>query len=114
MRISDWSSDVCSSDLKEAHFEFEVEPGGRAERWQGVLIKALAHAKRAAQFRPADQNRRSPGVIRRWDIMIVQGQLVVRAVDYLSAPYGMMDPYEEIRKAADRRDRKSTRLNSSH
>src|SRR3546814_13829106 len=34
--------------------------------------------------------------------MIVQGQLVVRAVDYLSAPYGMMDPYEEIRKAADR------------
>src|SRR3546814_1684783 len=52
MRISDWSSDVCSSDL--------------------------------------------------WDIMIVQGQLVVRAVDYLSSPYGMMDPYEEIRKAADR------------
>src|SRR3546814_20448976 len=34
--------------------------------------------------------------------MIVQRQLVVRAVDYLSAPYGMMDSYEEIRKAADR------------
>src|SRR3546814_5239356 len=32
MRISDWSSDVCSSDLKDVIFDIDVEGGLRLKR----------------------------------------------------------------------------------
>src|SRR3546814_2881351 len=71
MRISDWSSDVCSSDLqpeiglrrgiaRRAH-------GGRAARWPAVhrLLRApgelRAHADRRLQPRPQPHRRLAPG-----------------------------------------------------
>src|SRR3546814_7248776 len=47
MRISDWSSDVCSSDLVQAVFEaLELAPGGRA----GVAGEVDALREEGVQF----------------------------------------------------------------
>src|SRR3546814_1050703 len=42
MRISDWSSDVCSSDLKKALFIINSLAGGGAERVMATLLHASA------------------------------------------------------------------------
>src|SRR3546814_7820611 len=69
MRISDWSSDVCSSDLAGEVDEDGVCPDGGTHRLQAVpgLVEALA----GAGARPADEGRRlqaavegiAPGVV---------------------------------------------------
>src|SRR3546814_14311009 len=41
MRISDWSSDVCSSDLED---RMTLPPGGAEERGKGGLDAVMAHA----------------------------------------------------------------------
>src|SRR3546814_6271168 len=43
MRISDWSSDVCSSDLRR---QYAVTPEGRHQRQTGLVVARLAHAMR--------------------------------------------------------------------
>src|SRR3546814_16628848 len=56
MRISDWSSDVCSSDLRDAHprmiegfGEFDID--GRADRaCRQRHIGGLEHAQRADEI----------------------------------------------------------------
>src|SRR3546814_20808549 len=46
MRISDWSSDVCSSDLADLRHRLGGGPGGEGAQqhqiWPSVLIRALA------------------------------------------------------------------------
>src|SRR3546814_13311041 len=44
MRISDWSSDVCSSDLSAAARQLGLEPTGHAARGGGVSPGNLAMA----------------------------------------------------------------------
>src|SRR3546814_2433806 len=95
MRISDWSSDVCSSDLR-----FPFVSGGALSHPNllGKLARKIAGRIRleirlahpfGADRRYASRHRRRAGVARRRDR--------VAALD-----------------RTDRADRKSTRLNSSH
>src|SRR3546814_5244234 len=112
MRISDWSSDVCSSDLPEPE-QVQVQ---RAERQvQDVAVDALGGACRryrlAVDPREAHRAHRGEG-----------GGAPVRAVhdtvdhaadlDLAVAP----DDADRDEAAGDlvALDRKSTRLNSSH
>src|SRR3546814_5205523 len=48
LRISDWSSDVCSSDLSRKYSERAVVPGGHGSHASG----ALAHRRRCGAFSP--------------------------------------------------------------
>src|SRR3546814_1945365 len=94
MRISDWSSDVCSSDLhgrQSCHLEAAARCGRVAEGTWGPGLSGAAYGqwRRAdwrAGFRDAD----------------LRSGLVARAGGRWS------------RNGRKRADRKSTRLNSSH
>src|SRR3546814_7537067 len=111
MRISDWSSDVCSSDLRHptqrfAIGVFERRPGKRlitvgADCAVGKMYTALAIERElrrrsiAADFRATGQT----------GILIVGAGVSVDAVisDFVAAAAASLSP-----------DRKSTRLNYSH
>src|SRR3546814_5046758 len=115
MRISDWSSDVCSSDLREefeplrpreeiGEPEQEKIPDGVGEEFGGDEIPGLALAQRLP---PAE--RRPRGVLAiLFDIdALGRGQARMvggRAIE--AEPGGEQDEAEQ--------DRKSTRLTSSH
>src|SRR3546814_4815878 len=86
MRISDWSSDVCSSDL--------FPPGKAGDQGDGVGGMLCAHVG----------TRRHGGQLVVGDAIEPQ---MVRTVEFLT---GQIDGD----MAAVGRDRKSTRLNSSH
>src|SRR3546814_2575341 len=45
MRISDWSSDVCSSDLRSAERRFEVQAGGFVKVPDHMLAKIVRSAQ---------------------------------------------------------------------
>src|SRR3546814_10443627 len=107
MRISDWSSDLCSSDLPGVYF------GGRQNllrAWRAGLSghrlgDLLEHRLRQAPARGIDDypaGGEKPAAHQRAEL-------------YAQDPRG--DPRtahrERVHKAADP-DRKSTRLNSSH
>src|SRR3546814_3513329 len=110
MRISDWSSDVCSSDLDLAE--------GKATL---PLIHAMAHSDAATR-------ERLRAIIEQGDVdalpeviaaIHAQGSLDysrARAVEYAEAAERSLDGLEDNEAvAAPRgRDRKSTRLNSRH
>src|SRR3546814_1798325 len=110
MRISDWSSDVCSSDLLAVH--------GAAEEWLARLPGA-AHLQRLA-----------PGLAFLADLHIAaalgvrQGQRDLGLAEE-GDPVGTRLPFRQAELAAKvagaefvahmhQGDRKSTRLNSSH
>src|SRR3546814_3235062 len=99
MRISDWSSDVCSSDL--------VEPGQRGEAGHAVggevdgQIQAGQRLDRSDAPGQADRGPRHA-----LDLRTAQGDG--------AAAHRSVQPYPVERGASDREDRKSTRLNSSH
>src|SRR3546814_6681274 len=103
MRISDWSSDVCSSDLD----------GGAALR--------IARQQRLVLFGEVEQDR---AAFEQADIAVAQhGHLAPRlvaimlrrAIDRADQMLGIVDLHFLARPArAQVADRKSTRLNSSH
>src|SRR3546814_8587022 len=102
MRISDWSSDVCSSDLHALLSDVALgEHDASADaRWQRFLA-AWAY-------------RHSSQVSAQWPGAIV---LEVRASFRLFGPWPRFEA--RLREELDglgftHRDRKSTRLNSSH
>src|SRR3546814_3182398 len=111
MRISDWSSDVCSSDLVEL-LDDRVDPGvgavlGRLGAAADDLLegRVAAHLEVAAADAGAQLARQA------------------EAVERQDAPHVRVDPVQlridaalGHRKDADGigADRKSTRLNSSH
>src|SRR3546814_2894869 len=104
MRISDWSSDVCSSDLlsgNDAILIFSVG-GGDAERNISVnLIRAIDMAKRCGAKVFGIVGRATGYTARMGDIVVV-----------IPAPNPEhITPLSEAFQAVDR---KSTRLNSSH
>src|SRR3546814_1066465 len=52
MRISDWSSDVCSSDLVDLRVVVDVVSGASAGGINGIILgRALAHDLRIDHFR---------------------------------------------------------------
>src|SRR3546814_9772565 len=112
MRISDWSSDVCSSDLFTQHLEegsdvfastAAADPehafAGRVDDHRGVAMAFLD-----SEFvHPQDLDA---GQIDGTQLLLQSG-----AVDVLD---GLPVQAEELCDMPDRGDRKSTRLNSSH
>src|SRR3546814_8887066 len=94
LRISDWSSDVCSSDLAVVADRDRREPAQLARRQRAVGDGDPQHVGVQLQVHAVGQAQR---------LELVFGQL---AVD----PAG--DLLAELRDALG--DRKSTRLNSSH
>src|SRR3546814_3826724 len=99
MRISDWSSDVCSSDLTTAHAVMRLNrQDGGARQSISVTNNEVAaeeqNALRLAALRPGDADWEKWGIC-----------------DYITKPRIAAAISGE---RADGGDRKSTRLNSSH
>src|SRR3546814_10406778 len=98
MRISDWSSDVCSSDLAQA-VSSDI---GKATRDDRGLPQPC-------EFIEQDQD---------WDIAGSVGQIARVEIHQLlqKEAVNRRDPVDIVRRDTeiDRQDRKSTRLNSSH
>src|SRR3546814_9761452 len=103
MRISDWSSDVCSSDLRQAFFDRGGLPDFRAD----------TRAIRAGHWRVAPIPRAL--LDRRVEITgPVDPKMVINALNSGANCY--MADFEDSTAPTWARmvDRKSTRLNSSH
>src|SRR3546814_6638861 len=97
MRISDWSSDVCSSDLLLDQADPLLHRQRRAKL--GVDVAAYRHVE---DVKPREQQPRQEAA---------QEQLA----DRLLRHHGKQDGEDRGRdQDAERADRKSTRLNSSH
>src|SRR3546814_3086793 len=110
MRISDWSSDVCSSDL---------------------LLRPFRRLADRRSIRSGRVARRSASPIlaagsKRERVMIVYGSVVSpfvrkllgylgeKGIDFELKGVGIGDPDPGFQAASPLGDRKSTRLNSSH
>src|SRR3546814_10446367 len=111
LRISDWSSDVCSSDLRQRLFRpahvahGEVSPGqGSRRRRNGRRSDPHIDVGGAPQLL-----ERALGEL--VHPLIGQRFLDPPAVDLLSLVLAQLAPQEDVE--ARQRDRKSTRLNSS-
>src|SRR3546814_10608239 len=95
MRISDWSSDVCSSDLPRTIFRRALELNAAA------II--LIHNHPSGDARPSEEDiavtRKLDQIGRALDVEIFDHIVVTSASTH---------------HIANREDRKSTRLNSSH
>src|SRR3546814_4523789 len=106
MRISDWSSDGCSSDLRlPGHVRCHIVD----DHIVGVILEADRDPGEALYVDVADRqpgDRR--GARRRAGIILEEAADIVR-VDILD-----MEIAEIGGDAKGRADRKSTRLNSSH
>src|SRR3546814_7785897 len=98
MRISDWSSDVCSSDLLRFHLAPGVEPTPTADG-MGALLRLDTGAT--------------------WQFRANAGKLAIEEslwVDAEGRPHGtrQLAVISEALPGGSTVDRKSTRLNSSH
>src|SRR3546814_2797976 len=103
MRISDWSSDVCSSDLLRAankDLSFRPLAQQRSRRFVDdphfIVDDAPVRGRAKLKLFDAPDTQRD-----RWRLAASEG-----------ARYGA--PRDRLRRPAHKLDRKSTRLNSSH
>src|SRR3546814_3561977 len=99
MRISDWSSDVCSSDLTRLLYGRALFGTGARPAHIAVGEQRAANPVRAC-FTP-DFARDHPG------LPDTRHRADARGCGFTTAA-------PPVRSVAARRDRKSTRLNSSH
>src|SRR3546814_4136974 len=100
MRISDWSSDVCSSDLSEAVWHgFAVNPRWPSRETQRFLCGHLMAILKG------DAN---------WTLDESEKQHLVQKMVWLSEPLSDDGQLISFRQVRDVLDRKSTRLNYSH
>src|SRR3546814_8163929 len=97
MRISDWSSDVCSSDLLHG------DPGAEGKAGDpdrgGIRVVGLQVIQRR-------------GGIRQFADAVVEGALAAADAAEVEAPHRKAALGEDVKQVVG--DRKSTRLNSSH
>src|SRR3546814_2642147 len=109
MRISDWSSDVCSSDLRE------LAKSLQRHRYRAGEI----HGDMDQSSRIAELDRFKTGDIN----ILVASDVAARGLDIngvshvfnFDAPWHPVDYVHRIRRTGRAgADRKSTRLNSSH
>src|SRR3546814_10597661 len=130
MRISDWSSDVCSSDLAEAYLrDDDRQRDGAVGRAFQRKAKAPEHHRRDRAEREAGDRREcgdGERVEQGLDKLVVAERLLIifrreAAPDdvALAVVEAEDDEYDQRRvkeqhHRADPKDRKSTRLNSSH
>src|SRR3546814_3473896 len=99
MRISDWSSDVCSSDLVQARYHFGQQP-------VGALVRAAGAGRELGV--PALDLDRQPAQDAADHLVVAQDDAAQQAVAFARE----VDP--ELPADLVEGDRKSTRLNSSH
>src|SRR3546814_1600406 len=110
MRISDWSSDVCSSDL-EGIADQEIR-----ERISDMLDRKMA--EKAANYGPemmrfAEKSLLLQILDQSWKDHLLHLDQLRQGIGLRA--YGQRDPLNEYkREAFELLDRKSTRLNSSH
>src|SRR3546814_2975775 len=103
MRISDWSSDVCSSDLVEAVGEAirrAVSRSGTRAKQAAAAVAGSAVITKVIPM-PADL-----------DDDDMESQVELEAVNYI--PYPIEEVNLDFEVLGMMPDRKSTRLNSSH
>src|SRR3546814_1787980 len=103
MRISDWSSDVCSSDLDP----YPVENFGNSRGGTGTITQQTLRSSNCAYVRL--------GQIVGIDKVVTQAKRMGITTDLdevVSMPLGTKEVYPLDMAGA--LDRKSTRLNSSH
>src|SRR3546814_2018768 len=103
MRISDWSSDVCSSDLSNRHpskLSQKRAPAGRAKAWCQVLHERFRSRAAESWTVPADQPKSVQLVLLSCLVRMRAKRLILKWC-----------PWPDSNRHADR---KSTRLNSSH
>src|SRR3546814_1063988 len=114
MRISDWSSDVCSSDLFEisavvrpALIDDERPFYGLAGRGALQLLRVIAEAVAQIGFKAAAA---------RMVLCVVPGPFPYRDTSRSTfVAFVILDRIHSVSKAGrQQRDRKSTRLNSSN
>src|SRR3546814_3423430 len=106
MRISDWSSDVCSSDLfRDAEDLADSGIARMIRRWPAITV-----------HRPVLDNRHVIGAMKK-HYPAIGDHIVGKPAVHAAAP-GVMCPDRDQHVATDGiktiTDRKSTRLNSSH
>src|SRR3546814_7767128 len=125
MRISDWSSDVCSSDLTHAggvgagaaRAQQGVGDGGQAERGAGAFVALVEDGNVDVQV--ALQRYVGGHVDQGWlEHAVAEVRGVGAGVEQARAggpwPTGVAACARRLPRLVFRRDRKSTRLNSSH
>src|SRR3546814_6007608 len=110
MRISDWSSDVCSSDLPKAVIDHVASVTGSAA---GAKNEDLKNVGPSVQYRIIGRDGQAHEFTNYMlPIMLDGSQVFLAGVRETAA-----QPYRYIRIPADADhsvDRKSTRLHSSH
>src|SRR3546814_9675103 len=105
MRISDWSSDVCSSDLLGLLRRRTFVAGAGSQVNGNVDFIRTPHGRRLVPLclgRPMRPAQETASGLRPWNIAEVEHHLDV------------VDAHVAERALEQARDRKSTRLNSSH
>src|SRR3546814_10695312 len=125
MRISDWSSDVCSSDLTQRITRAAVQPNDRRDR--RVLVAVRAEGNRArpgiqstlgpVEIGVADVGIESPTFLLGLSNVVHRTCLPVAALSFagiLRVSCSGTIPAPVSRCWAGLKARKSTRLNSSH
>src|SRR3546814_4870618 len=102
MRISDWSSDVCSSDLRAGYSE-------RTAEVQASRLLSNANVAEAVQAEMDKRSRRT-AITADYVLDVIKGTIerCQSGADY--NPGAVLKGAELL----GRQDRKSTRLNSSH
>src|SRR3546814_2868228 len=114
MRISDWSSDVCSSDLKPINMRPDNSRSARYGFYAALLALPLA----ACGVFKGDGPPKTPTIGERVSILSNDNSI---KVDPATAAIAVVLPEPTVNAAwaqsggnASKSDRKSTRLNSSH
>src|SRR3546814_9906638 len=102
MRISDWSSDVCSSDLAFNGNLFKAPCAFEADSAHPPKVQPK-HLSVLARFRHGHENM-ATHQLRFWGY-----DFRYMSIGLISAVYDRF-----LKEEAEKKDRKSTRLNSSH
>src|SRR3546814_2031848 len=103
MRISDWSSDVCSSDLAEV-----ASIGGMVRQYQIIVDPQKLAAFGVTAPEVADALKRANQESGGGSLELAEAEYNVRASGYLKS----LDDFRAVPLRTA--DRKRTRLNSSH
>src|SRR3546814_7559513 len=114
MRISDWSSDVCSSDLLVREGKVRILGCSNETSWG--LMKGLAASERLSLSRYETIQNNFSLNNRRFedDLAQVCRQERVSLIPYSPLAGGMLSGKYQDGARPEGADRKSTRLNSSH
>src|SRR3546814_4075377 len=117
MRISDWSADVCSADLRERLEAITGSSG--AARSEMAYLTAQADRLGVALNKSADNYTNLEAATRGTQL---EGQLTRDTFEALTEASSKMNleaqqtdqVFDAVEKIIAKKDRKSTRLNSSH